>query len=108
MDSGGIECIKLAHNLAYSLNNGSFTGWVVELDFIQLIKIGNVEMKDKDGRIVSLEHIPVVYFDIYSLNSILYPIASVLGIILDELKTINEIKFKESQSSTGFKPLLEY
>jgi GTPase SAR1 family protein len=33
--SGGSEAVKLAYEIARGLNNPSFTGWVVEMDFVQ-------------------------------------------------------------------------
>eukprot|EP00475_Leptophrys_vorax_P041606 TRINITY_DN7839_c0_g1_i5.p1 TRINITY_DN7839_c0_g1~~TRINITY_DN7839_c0_g1_i5.p1 ORF type:complete len:378 (-),score=89.30 TRINITY_DN7839_c0_g1_i5:71-1204(-) len=38
LNSGGFEAVKLAYGVARGLNNPSFTGWVVEMDFIQQLR----------------------------------------------------------------------
>ena len=64
VEIGGKNVINLAYNLAASLNNESFTGWIVELDFLQLLKLGPLSLKDRDGNMIVLESKPTVNFDV--------------------------------------------
>ncbi|KAH9118063.1 hypothetical protein AeMF1_008614, partial [Aphanomyces euteiches] len=58
ISTGGDEIVRLAYGVANGLENDSFTGWIVEMDFIQQImdaQGGGLDVKLNDGTTITFE-----------------------------------------------------
>ncbi|KAF0686337.1 Aste57867_21839 [Aphanomyces stellatus] len=74
LDKDGHEAIRLAYGVADIMGNNSFEGWIVEMDFIQLIKSarGNgLNVTNMENRAIRFEVSGFIRCDVESLSKAL-------------------------------------